>query len=371
MRKHSYRIKSLYNKVKRWCAAEGLIYDMFDEEEMVVEPEEIPYDEMERWVIGIDYGTANATVYLMAGKTYDGVIYIAREYYFAGREEAQAQGDFEAQKTDIEYAGDLKQFIMEAYPLTGKTYRSSVNDSVNVIVDPAAASFILQLRRQRFKVSKANNSVLDGIRTVASAFSEGNLKVSSECVNLIDELHTYSWDKKAQERGIDKPVKYHDHCCVTGETLIHTTNGYKEIRELVGTEGYVNTLNPNTGEKCVKKYKNVICTDESARVLKLEFENGASFKVTANHPILTTNGWKLAGELTLDDDVVTISNTLKLKSVISSGIEPVYNMEVEDVHCYPVTESDIIVHNCDALRYLCMKLKAKTKLDNVTKKVGW
>ena len=48
MRKHSYRIKSLYNKVKRWCAAEGLIYDMFDEEEMVVEPEEIPYDEMER-----------------------------------------------------------------------------------------------------------------------------------------------------------------------------------------------------------------------------------------------------------------------------------------------------------------------------------
>ena len=90
---------------------------------------------------------------------------------------------------------------MEAYPLTGKTYRSSVNDSVNVIVDPAAASFILQLRKQRFKVSKANNSVLDGIRTVASAFSEGNLKISSECVNLIDELHTYSWDKKAQERG--------------------------------------------------------------------------------------------------------------------------------------------------------------------------
>lgn len=36
---------------------------MFDEEEMVVEPEEIPYDEMERWVIGCDYGTANATVF--------------------------------------------------------------------------------------------------------------------------------------------------------------------------------------------------------------------------------------------------------------------------------------------------------------------
>ena len=67
----------------------------------------------------------------------------------------------------------------------------------------------------------------------------------------------------------------------------------------------------------------------------------------------------------------SVVREMKIKNIVDAGIEPVYNMEVEDVHCYPVTDSDIIVHNCDALRYLCMKLKAKTKLDNVTKKVGW
>ena len=169
---------------------------------MLVEPEDIPYSKIDKWTVGIDYGTANATAFLLIGKSEDDVLYVTREYYFAGREEARSQGDFEAQKTDAEYAEDLKQFIIEAYPLTGQLYRTgSSGEHIPIIVDPAAASFILQLRRNKFRVIKANNSVLDGIRTVATYFSEGKLKISSECVNLINELHTYSWDMKAQEKG--------------------------------------------------------------------------------------------------------------------------------------------------------------------------
>lgn len=62
---------------------------------------------------------------------------------------------------------------------------------------------------------------------------------------------------------------------------------------------------------------------------------------------------------------------MKLKSITNAGVKPVYNMEVEDVHCYPVTDSDIIVHNCDAARYLCMRLKDKHSVNNVTRNVGW
>ena len=46
----------------------------------------------------------------------------------------------------------------------------------------------------------------------------------------------------------------------------------------------------------------------------------------------------------------SVAREMKIRNIIDAGIEPVYNMEVEDVHCYPVTNSDIIVHNCDALR---------------------
>ena len=63
------------------------------------------------------------------------------------------------------------------------------------------------------KTKNANNDVLDGIRTVATLFSQGKLYISKECTNLIQELHTYSWDSKKQQLGIDSPCKVNDHAC--------------------------------------------------------------------------------------------------------------------------------------------------------------
>ena len=208
------RYKSLYSGVWKhrfidgqWCVADGLIYDMFSEVN-IKESEDIPYDLAEKWYIGIDYGTANATAFELGFITENKEIYICKEYYFAGRIEAQEQGDYSAQKTDIEYADDLKQFIKDNEYITGGlTYREILS-----VVDPAASSFKLQIRRFHMKTKSANNDVLDGIRTVATLFSQGKLFISKECTHLIQELHTYSWDKKKQELGIDAPCKVNDHC---------------------------------------------------------------------------------------------------------------------------------------------------------------
>ena len=32
-----------------------------------------------------------------------------------------------------------------------------------------------------------------------------------DCVNVITEFQTYSWDSKARRLGVDKPVKKNDH----------------------------------------------------------------------------------------------------------------------------------------------------------------
>lgn len=46
------------------------------------------------------------------------------------------------------------------------------------------------------------------------------------------------------------------------------------------------------------------------------------------------------------------TNYVKIKSIKKVGREPVYNMEVDDTHCFAV--NGLIVHNCmDAARYLC------------------
>lgn len=199
----SCKIKSLHSEDKKWVVANGLIYDMFKSRHEI-EPEDIPYEDIVKWCVGVDYGTANATAFLLCGKTADGTIYVCKEYYFAGRLEAQAQNDFEAQKTDLEYAEDMKQFISDNYNLTGQVYRSGPN-GMSIVTDPAASSFILQLRRMRMKVSRANNDVLDGIRTVATHIGDDRLFISKECVNTLKEIHTYVWDSKAQLQGRSMP----------------------------------------------------------------------------------------------------------------------------------------------------------------------
>lgn len=209
------RYKKMYSGVWKqryidglWVAATGIIYDMFTEEDNIIAPEDIPYEDAQRYCISVDYGTANATVFLLLMQDSKNTIYVCKEYYFAGRKEAQANNDYEAQKTDLEYCEDMRTFIGSNYNYTGLTYRD-----VPIICDPAANSFKLQLRRFHMKTKNANNEVLNGVRTVATLLGQGILKISKECEHTIKEIHTYSWDTKAQERdGKDSILKVNDHC---------------------------------------------------------------------------------------------------------------------------------------------------------------
>ena len=80
-----------------------------------------------------------------------------------------------------------------------------------VIVDPAAASFIALLKKKGYKVKRAKNDVLDGIRFTGTKLNNGEIIFLACCVNTIKEFASYIWDAKACERGEDKPVKQHDH----------------------------------------------------------------------------------------------------------------------------------------------------------------
>lgn len=179
-----------YNRfiLGQWTRAEGLIYDMFNPDIHVVE--EVPKD-LEDYFVAVDYGTQNATSFLLFGRQND-KWYVVKEYRYSGRDENR-------QKTDAEYSIEMKSFIDGKY--------------IPIIVDPSAASFITQLRRDGFRVYKGNNNVIDGIRFTQTLFSDDKLFISDTCVGLIDELYGYSWDEKAAEIGVDKPIKENDHSC--------------------------------------------------------------------------------------------------------------------------------------------------------------
>ncbi len=76
------------------------------------------------------------------------------------------------------------------------------------MADPSAASFIEVLRRRGWRVEKADNDVLAGIRTTAELLKAGKLVICEECRDAIREFSLYCWDEKAVG---DRVKKVHDH----------------------------------------------------------------------------------------------------------------------------------------------------------------
>ncbi|MBR1659344.1 MAG: PBSX family phage terminase large subunit [Oscillospiraceae bacterium] len=167
-----------------WVAAEGLIYDFFDESYLKPAPE----GEMERWAVSCDYGTANPCSMGLWGKR-EGVWYRVREFYFDSRREGH-------QKTDGEYVADLLKL------LDGRKADC-------VVVDPSAASFIEALRRAGFRVLGARNEVISGIRQTAEALKSGEIVICSGCGDAIREFALYRW--QGADSVSDAPRKEHDH----------------------------------------------------------------------------------------------------------------------------------------------------------------
>lgn len=173
-----------------WVVAEGIIYDMFDSEKHIVHS--LSGLKKTGCYVSCDYGTQNATVFLLWYRDKEGKWICCREYYYSGRDE-------ESQKTDAEYADDLKEWLDGIEPL-------------KIIIDPSAASFIAELKKRKYKIRKAKNDVLDGIRYVASLLSLERIGIYEGCVHTLQEFASYTWDEKASQRGEDKPVKQWDHC---------------------------------------------------------------------------------------------------------------------------------------------------------------
>lgn len=172
-----------------WVVAEGVIYDMFDKTKHIVES--ITDLLKDTYYVSCDYGTQNATVFLLWCKNREGKWICVKEYYYSGRDEVN-------QKTNTQYADDLKEFLGNIKPKA-------------IIIDPSAASFIAELKKRGYKIKKAKNDVIDGIRFVASLLNKEEIAFSKECKNTILEFNSYIWDVKASEKGEDKPIKQHDH----------------------------------------------------------------------------------------------------------------------------------------------------------------
>lgn len=182
----------------KWVRAEGLVYPFFSKEKHCFDA--LPEGDYE-WFVSVDYGTQNPfAMHLWAFDEQKGVAYVAKEYYYDGREKRRL-------KTDADYYNDLFEFCK------GRKIE-------NIIIDPSAASFKAEIRSHGyFSCMNANNAVIDGIRNTASYLQAGKIYIQKDCEKTIKEFGIYSWDDKSTE---DKVIKENDHAMDSIRYMVHT-----------------------------------------------------------------------------------------------------------------------------------------------------
>ena len=184
-----------YNRyiLGEWALSHGAIYDSFDHYNMY---EKKPYNPS-YYIVGIDYGTTNATAAVLCAINPNiwPQICVESEYYYDSAKKGRS-------KSDEELVKDIKDFI---------GYR---NISA-VYVDPAAASLKVALRHADIPVLDAKNDVIPGIKTVGKFIAGKNIVIHKSCPILTEQMQSYSWCSKSAARGEDKPdkTKSADHSC--------------------------------------------------------------------------------------------------------------------------------------------------------------
>ncbi len=269
-----------------WSAAHGLVYDSFDHLNIYEHPTHNP----NYYIVGVDYGTTNATAAVLCAisPTTWPQIRVEEEYYYDSAKKGRS-------KTDAEYADDLKAFC---------GYRNVKA----IYVDPAAASLKIALQRLNLPVVDANNDVLLGIKHTSKFIAQKNVVIHKGCTTLIEHIQSYSWDPKAADRGEDKPLKKQDHICVSGDTVIKTLFGDVQIKYLQEMTGIL--YNYNHSQKMIEldRYQNVMLTRKQSQVYELELEDGKKLTATPDHKIMTSRGMVCLKNLTLCDTIM-VCNT--------------------------------------------------------------
>jgi len=203
----------------------GLVYPEFTEEH-VIDPFDIP-NEWNR-VGAIDPAITGITALLFCAVDYKGVLYIYDEYYQADRRVSEIVQRINEDKIQEWYIDPAAKGLKSVRD--GRVY--TLYDE---FFDLGLRPFIGQ------------NDVEGGINRVAEYFTNGKIKIFSNCRNLIWELERYHYaEERETVSGIvkPKPFKANDHTCDCLKYLVasRAQKPEKMSEVVIGTDEYYEIL---------------------------------------------------------------------------------------------------------------------------------
>jgi phage terminase large subunit len=226
--------------------------------------------------LGMDFGYSNDPTTIIALYGYNGQRYFEEWLYRKGM-----------------VNGDIAAFL-----------KSKNIGKIPIYADSAEPKSIQEIKNYGLNIMGATKGV-DSVNYGISLLQEQPFFVTSNSLNLIKELRSYSWQKDKSGKTLNVPIGMYDHCFV-GETLITTIDGLKRIDEIkVGTlvltsKGYKKVLKTfNNGTKIVDKY-----------LIRCGTIN-ISLWVTDEHKIKTGNTWTQVSKLKTGQTVFLHKSSIK------------------------------------------------------------
>lgn len=158
---------------------EGLVYKEFDRERHIY-TEDI-FNPVDR-LCGIDWGWTNPASVHLVEKDTDRNYWVSNEFYKSNKTTSQI----------IEHVKSLRP--NKVYP------------------DPAEPDRNEECRKEGLNIREVSKDVEAGINCVRELFKQNRLHIHASCVNLINELETYSYpEKKPDKNEAEIPIKENDH----------------------------------------------------------------------------------------------------------------------------------------------------------------
>ena len=156
-----------------WVSADGLVYQDFDEDRMVIPASQIPNDL--HVYCGVDWGFEHKGVITVWGDDNDGNVYLLHEY--------TSQFKF------IDYWVKLAKKLQDKYGY-----------NLTFWADSARPDNVTEFQKAGIDCRNANKSRMAGIEKVAEFMKTDHFFVSEDGINqFLDEIYQYVWDENTGE----------------------------------------------------------------------------------------------------------------------------------------------------------------------------
>lgn len=348
-----------------WVQAEGVVFEGWDSTVHIVAPFAIPRHWRRYW--SIDFGFTNPFVWQWWAEDDDGRLYLYREIYrtrglvsdhaVAGLRAMHAWDETLQQPCWVDADDPRPAAVLCDHDAED---RATFERVVKLPTEPApkAVDAGLQDVADRLKPADDGKPRIFVFRNARCHEPDTELIQSAKPAGTADEFDSYIWDP-ACRKG-ERPLKQDDHGCLSAGTMVLTDKG----------EVAIENVRAGCNVWTRDGWKPVVAaglTSYAAKVHRIEFDNGSELIATGDHPIWTEQrGFARVDELEYDaitlcieDDKCKLSkSTFRPNHVLARVLRvnrmqcavPVFNLTVKD--CPEFFANGILVHNCDAMRYI-------------------